>query len=178
MYIAGIDPGLSGAFAVLDQHGMPVSTGVLRTIEYKKRKLVDAVHLHTALLPFPGLTVIEDVSVRPGQGVTSSGNFMKATGTVFGVASIHGNVVWITPLQWKKFWNLLTQSKDASRTKAIEVFGKKSEHLFTPKRKHLTKRQAQDTAEAALIARWYVETRGKKVSGLLVGGKQTGLVEA
>lgn len=123
-----------------------------------KRKLVDANHLHSKLAAHKtSHSVIEDVATRPGQGVVSSGNFMKAVGVCFGVASVMGGVTWVPPQTWKRYFGLLKQPKEASRQLAIQKFGSA----------HFKFKKDTDKAEAALIALWYVETRGKKLAKIV-----------
>lgn len=165
--ICGIDPGLSGGVAILDANGNPLYAAPLKTIEHGKRPLVAARDLKQTLERWSVVhTTIENVATRPGQGGASQGAFMRAIGTVYGVADIQGAVTWVTPTQWKRFHDLLKKDKEASRAAALKLWPDHA-HLFTPKRLALTKKQAQDVAEAALIARWYFETRGKKVRKLL-----------
>src|SRR5690349_11512082 len=153
--IAGIDPGLSGALVVLNPAGQIVVTSLLRTEPHGKRQLVDPKHLNQLLASHGVIhTAIENVATRPGQGIASSGQFMCAVGTIYAVAALHGSVSWVTPQLWKKHFGLIGMPKEASRQRAITAWQYDTVR-FTPKRNHLTKKQAQDTAEAALIARWY-----------------------
>lgn len=176
-YIAGIDPGLSGAVAVLDPGGQIVVTSLLRTEPHGKRELIHVRNLNQLLVgQQPIHSVIENVATRPGQGIASSGQFMCAVGAIYATATLSGSVSWVTPQVWKKHFGLLKTTKEESRLRALSIWPDKSE-CFTPKRGHLKKKQAQDAAEAALIARWYWETGGKRVRDLLRGAeKKVGLV--
>ena len=165
--IAGIDPGLNGAVAILNADGQVIHAEPLRTIEHGKGQLVDARHLADVLRTHAVVhSVIENVATRPGQGIVSNGQFMRATGTVYGVAALQGSTGWVTPPVWKRFHDLLGKSKEDSRKLALSLFDPTSAVFFTPRRKHLTKRAAQDMADAALIARWYTKTGGRTVSQL------------
>lgn len=157
--IVGIDPGLSGGYAIMSLEGLLIEIGRLENVPLGKgkRKLVDANHLHSKLKAHEtSHSVIEDVATRPGQGVVSSGNFMKAVGVCYGVASVVGGVTWVPPQTWKRHFGLLKQPKEASRQLAIKKFGPA----------HFKFKKDVDKAEAALIALWYVETRGKKLASL------------
>ena len=168
---AGIDPGLEGAVAILDPTGAVVYAARLATVPHGKRPRINADQLFGTLKEHGVIhATVENVSVRPGQGIASSGAFMRATGTAEAAAQIAcgpNNVTWVTPQTWKRFHGFAKgSSKETSRLKALELWPEQRV-LFTPKRMHLTKKHAQDVAEAALIAHWYFETRGKKVRKLL-----------
>jgi hypothetical protein len=158
--IASIDPGLNGAYAILSLTGELIELGRLETIPLGrgKRRLINATHLHDKLVKnATAHTVIENVATRPGQGIASSGNFMMATGTIFGVAAPLGSVSWVAPQTWKRHHGLLGQEKEASRQLAISKFGPE---LFKLKKD-------TDKAEAVLIGVWYVETAGKALLKVL-----------
>ena len=62
-------------------------------------------------------------------------------------------VYFIRPAKWKKYFNLLNSEKDASRTKAIEIFPYFSSRL--------SKKKDSNKADAILIASFYHETHQK-----------------
>ena len=67
--------------------------------------------------------VIEQVSAMPGQGVTSMFNFGQSFGILKGICSgMQLPMYFVRPAKWKKYFNLINSEKDASRTKAIEIF--------------------------------------------------------
>ena len=67
--------------------------------------------------------IIEQVSAMPGQGVTSMFNFGQSFGILKGICSaMQLPMYFVRPTKWKKYFNLINSEKDASRTKAIEVF--------------------------------------------------------
>ncbi len=149
----GIDPGLSGAIAIQNSDGAFVHVSRLPVVQLSpKKKLIDA-HEVARLLREHGVThvAIEDVASRPGQGIASTSNFMKAVGTCFGVAAGIGSIVrWVTPARWQKPYGLYAtgrsyaERKEASRQKAIALFPELQEHLKFKNR--------SDLAEAALIS--------------------------
>ena len=61
---------------------------------------------------------------------------------------------FVRPAKWKKFFNLINSQKDASRTKAIEIFPYFSMNL--------TKKKDANKADAMLIASYFNETMGKE----------------
>ena len=67
--------------------------------------------------------VIEQVSAMPGQGVTSMFNFGQSFGMLKGICSaMQLSMYFVRPAKWKKHYNLINSQKDASRTRAIEIF--------------------------------------------------------
>ena len=61
---------------------------------------------------------------------------------------------FVRPAKWKKHFNLINSSKDASRTKAIEIFPYFSTNL--------SKKKDANKADAILIASYFCETFNKK----------------
>ena len=74
----------------------------------------------------------------PGQGVTSMFNFGQSFGILKGICSaMQLSMYFVRPAKWKKYFNLINSEKDASRTRAIEIFPYFSSQLS--KKKTLTK---------------------------------------
>jgi crossover junction endodeoxyribonuclease RuvC len=95
--------------------------------------------------------VIEQVSAMPGQGVTSMFNFGQSFGILKGICSaMQLPMYFVRPAKWKKYFNLLNSEKDASRTRAIEVFPYFSSQL--------SRKKDSNKADAILIASFYYET--------------------
>jgi hypothetical protein len=160
--LCSIDPGLKGSAAFFVR-GNLVDAITLPLREKGSKEILDARRLWKELAERYVLhTVIEDVFTRSGQGVSSNGALMQAKGICIGVAESLGSSSFVTPTVWKRHFGLIGKDKEASRLLAIELFPDKA-NLFTPKRRLLTKRAAQDNAEAALIGRWYWEKVGSKV---------------
>ena len=87
----------------------------------------------------------------PGQGVTSMFNFGQSFGVIKGICSaMQLPIHFVRPAKWKKYFNLINTAKDASRSRAIEIFPKFSEKL---KRK-----KDSNKADAILIASYYYNT--------------------
>ena len=115
MIVCGIDPGLSGALAVInDEHDC--ESMLMPTMGEKSQKIVDG----GAVARFLGehnveFAVVEYVSARPGQGVTGMFRFGTAYGIVIGVlqaACIPHR--FVTPAKWKKEMGL-SKDKTLSR---------------------------------------------------------------
>ena len=95
--------------------------------------------------------VIEQVSAMPGQGVTSMFNFGQSFGILKGICSaMQLSMYFIRPTKWKKYFGLINSEKDASRTKAIEIFPYFSSNL--------AKKKDSNKADAILSASFYYET--------------------
>ena len=95
--------------------------------------------------------VIEQVSAMPGQGVTSMFNFGQSFGILKGICSaMQLSMHFVRPAKWKKYFNLINSEKDASRTRAIEIFPYFSGQL--------SRKKDSNKADAILIASFYYET--------------------
>ena len=96
--------------------------------------------------------VVEQVNAMPGQGVTSMFNFGQTFGAIKGIcAALEFPIFFVRPSKWKKHFELINSSKDASRTKVIEMYPKLSNQL--------AKKKDVNKSDAILIARFYSETR-------------------
>ena len=157
MKIIGIDPGLSGAIAILENNKVLNIFDIPVMSEGKKNKR----QLNSALLVSllkeniaskeEVAVVVEQVNAMPGQGVTSMFNFGQSFGILKGICSaMQLPMYFIRPIKWKKYFNLINSEKDASRTKAIEIFP-----YFS---KELARKKDSNKADAILIASFYYET--------------------
>ena len=161
MRIIGIDPGLSGAIAVLEDSKIKEIFDMPVMPDGKKNKR----QLNSALLvklikdnikDFENtVMVVEQVNAMPGQGVTSMFNFGQTFGAIKGICAALGlPIFFVRPAKWKKHFELINSSKDASRTKVIEMYPSISEQL--------SKKKDVNKSDAILIARFYSETRFKE----------------
>jgi crossover junction endodeoxyribonuclease RuvC len=101
------------------------------------------------------IMIVEQVNAMPGQGVTSMFNFGQTFGAIKGICAAIGlPISFVRPAKWKKHFELINSSKDASRTKAIEMYPSFSEQL--------SKKKDVNKSDAILIARYYSETRFKE----------------
>ena len=95
--------------------------------------------------------IVEQVSAMPGQGVTSMFNFGQSFGILKGICTaMQLPMYFVRPAKWKKYFNLLNSEKDASRTRAIEIFPYFSSQL--------SRKKDSNKADAILIASFYHET--------------------
>ena len=159
MLIIGIDPGVSGSICflkdgkILDVIEMPIMN------EGKKnKKQVNGAQIYNEITKkinsYPETktrVVIEHVTAMPGQGVTSMFNFGQSFGILKGICSaMRLPMFFVRPAKWKRYYNLINSEKDASRTRAIEIFPNFSSEL--------SKKKDSNKADAILIASFYYET--------------------
>lgn len=156
--IIGIDPGISGAIAIIGDHraapavkDMPVmskGTG--------KKQQVNAAELARMLASCaPSVVYVERVSAMPEQGVVSMFAFGEAFGVIRGVlAAMNIPIELVTPQTWKRRFGLLGTEKDAARTKAIELYP------TAP----LARKKDIGRADALLIARYGWETEQQRMA--------------
>ena len=159
MLIIGIDPGISGSICffedgkILDVLEMPTMTD-----GKKNKKQVNGAQIYNEISSkIMGIekqdlrVIIEQVSAMPGQGVTSMFNFGQSFGILKGICSaMQLPMYFVRPAKWKKYFGLIKSEKDASRTKAIEMFPYFSSQL--------SKKKDSNKADAILIASFYYET--------------------
>jgi crossover junction endodeoxyribonuclease RuvC len=159
MLIIGIDPGISGSICffedgkILDVLEMPTMTD-----GKKNKKQVNGAQIYNEItIKIRGIekqnlrVIIEQVSAMPGQGVTSMFNFGQSFGILKGICSaMQLPMYFVRPAKWKKYFGLIKSEKDASRTKAIEMFPYFSSQL--------SKKKDSNKADAILIASFYYET--------------------
>ncbi len=97
------------------------------------------------------IAVVEHVNAMPGQGVTSMFNFGQSFGVLKGICSaMQLPMYFVRPAKWKRYFNLINSEKDASRTKAIQIFPYISERL--------SRKKDSNKADAILIASFFFET--------------------
>ena len=158
MKIIGIDPGLSGAIAVMKNNKVLNIFEIPVMSEGKKNKR----QLNSAQLvrllkdnikdEEEVSVIVEQVNAMPGQGVTSMVNFGQTCGAIKGIcAALSLPIFFVRPSKWKKHFELINSSKDSSRTKAIERYPLLSSEL--------SKKKDVNKSDAILIARFYSDTR-------------------
>jgi hypothetical protein len=161
MRIFGIDPGLSGAIAILEDDKVLDIVDIPVMSEGKKnKKQLNSAHLaqyieNNILDVNKTIVVVEQVNAMPGQGVTSMFNFGQTFGAIKGIsAALKLPIFFVRPSKWKKHFELLKASKDASRTKTIEMYPSLANKL--------SRKKDVNKSDAILIARFYNETGFKK----------------
>jgi crossover junction endodeoxyribonuclease RuvC len=159
MLIIGIDPGISGSICFFQDGKIMDVVEMPTMIEGKKnKKQVNGSQIFNEIVERIRnidkkdiKVVIEQVSAMPGQGVTSMFNFGQSYGILKGICSaMQLPMYFVRPAKWKKYFNLINSEKDASRTRAIEIFPYFSTQL--------SRKKDNNKADAILIASFYYET--------------------
>lgn len=150
-FIIGVDPGASGAVAILDKLGKLVQVFDMPSVEVvsggKVKRRVSPEMLASELRLYnvhDTVAVVEQVNAMPGQGVTSMFAFGQAYGLVLGVlAGLCIPTTTVTPAVWKKSLKI-NASKDGARIMAAQMWPQQAGEF----------RRVKDDgrAEAALIA--------------------------
>jgi crossover junction endodeoxyribonuclease RuvC len=145
MNVLAFDAGLSGGGGILNPKGEILSIFDLPTIGDGAQRRIDAANLADLVRehgPY-AFAIVEQVSARPGQGVSSMFRFGQAYGTILGViGALAVPVRHVSPARWKKALGLNSDG-EASRARAIETWPTRAD-LFSRKRDH-------NRAEAALL---------------------------
>ena len=162
MLIIGIDPGIKGAICILkDGKILDVFDMPIMPVGKKNKSQVNGSQIYNEIQKAiidedkkDIKVVIEQVSAMPGQGVTSMFNFGQTFGAIKGIcAALKLPIFFVRPSKWKKHFELINSSKDASRTKVIEMYPSISSRL--------TKKKDVNKADAILIARYFRDCRSQ-----------------
>jgi hypothetical protein len=155
--IIGIDPGITGAIAVVDNDGQVVLHDLATCPKDRGKGLM----IHAGLLAdllrayrcdhkdsLGDVVVLESVTSSPQMGVTSAFSFGRSLGVIEGVvAGLGYPLVLVQPSAWKKAFGLIGRDKDEARNVATRL---------APQVGELLKRKKDiGRAEALLIALWY-----------------------
>ena len=156
MILIGIDPGVSGALSVYEHKKLIEVLDMPTMSEGKKnKKQINSAQLSLEIKKRvngsdENAVVIEHVTAMPGQGVTSMFNFGQSFGVIKGICSaLNLPVYFVRPVKWKKHFNLIGSSKDASRTRAIEMFPSFSDNM--------ARKKDANKADAILIGRYFLD---------------------
>ena len=159
MLVIGIDPGISGSICffkdgkVVDIIEMPnMAEGKKNKRQVNGAQIYNEISSRIKNFSKEDIkVVIEQVSAMPGQGVTSMFNFGQSFGVLKGICSaMQLPMYFVRPAKWKKYFNLINSEKDASRTKAIQIFPYISAQL--------SRKKDANKADAILIASFFYET--------------------
>ena len=130
--IIGIDPGLSGAIAILPAGGkLEIHDMPIKAIERggKNKREIDCAALVSILRPLvsgpviggPMWAVLERVGAMPGQGVTSMFSFGRSVGMIEGIlAALAIPVSYVAPVKWKRAMQV-PAGKDGARLRASQM---------------------------------------------------------
>lgn len=161
----GIDPGLAGAVATLNDGepgpilDMPTRDATKTTGRQEVHELILAEWVRSVVAAHPGAYVcacIERVGATPNEGRKQGGasmfNFGDGAGVVRAVfGTLRIPYTRVPPAQWKRHFGLEKTEKDAARLLAIRRFPSMADTL---KRK-----KDQGRADALLLALWHENTQ-------------------
>jgi crossover junction endodeoxyribonuclease RuvC len=159
MIVIGLDPGISGAVAILDDEGMNSFDMPILEIKRgtKTKRIVDACRLAEKLRGIDGHAFVEIAGSRPPhrrgkdgeevkEGVASSFSNGRNYGRIEGVIAALGiPITDVSPAKWKKDLRVPAE-KDGARFRASQLLPRYADQW--PLKKH------DGRAEAALIALW------------------------
>ena len=146
MTLLAIDPGLSGAYALLGDGGELLEAGDLPTIGEKAQHRIDGPSFAALVDRLqPASAVIEEVGAMPGNGVSSMFRFGRAVGAIEGILLGKGIPLRrAQPVAWKRAHGLLGKvagSGEPSRQKAVETWPARAAEFFGRKKDHNRQRQ-------------------------------------
>lgn len=148
MITIGIDPGLTGAAAALDEQGIVLELDDLPVYRDAKLAMIDGDALCTWLFNAaggrPARVLVERVHSMPKQGVSSSFTFGLTFGSILGaVRASKMPLVLVPPTQWKKALGLISDKPQAlARARMLFPLA------------DLARKKDIGRAEALLIAHW------------------------
>jgi crossover junction endodeoxyribonuclease RuvC len=159
MFYIGIDPGITGAVAILDHEGIIVQVVDMPVMgKGKGKQQINPAALGDLVNPFvhmaPCYAALERVSAMPGQGVSSMFSMGDSYGCIRGVLGAYQIPVEIvTPQTWKRHFRL-DSDKERSRAKAIELFPSAA----------LARKKDHGRAEALLLAKYLMDSKVRKAA--------------
>lgn len=140
----GIDPGLkSGAYGIIDCNGKYIYCDDIQSENDRVNTKILREQISQKIYKMDLEIIIENVFVMPGQGISSSGKFMRAVGAIETVAELFAPVHFVYPNKWKKALGL-TSDKQDSLLMARKLW----------KDAPLSRKKDNGRAEALLLAEW------------------------
>lgn len=165
MLILGVDPGLHGALAWMDEVGALLRVEDMPVFEVMRGKTakreVNVPGLASLLSDFaPDICFFEQTGGMEGDSAQSAYNFGRAAGAAEAAAKIAGaRFEFVAPHVWKKAMGLIGTAKDQSRAKAT--------NMWPGYAKTFALKTADGRAEAALLAEF---GRLRLVRNGMIGG--------
>ena len=151
MIVLGIDPGIGGGWAVVQDDGKLLDCGRMPTMKNGKKNVANGVVLANLVIWPIDVSVVEQVGTMPGQGISSAFSFGWSTGAAVMAGMIKSNridgVIRVTPQVWKRHFQL-EKDKRASLNLADKLW---------PNWDMWGVLANDGIAEAALMAKWYLD---------------------
>lgn len=148
--VLGVDPGLTGALALLGDGYLAVED--MPVMGSGRQKVVNGAELMRLVTSWkPDAALVERVHAMPKQGVVSAFRFGQSLGTIEGVLLGAGVPIhYATPQSWKKHFRL-SADKEQARMHAIRLYPRIADRL--------ARKKDDGRAEALLIATYHKEMR-------------------
>lgn len=146
MKICGIDPGVAGAIALLEDDRL-LQVLDMPTFQMKTKRTINADGISTTLRDWqPDHVFLELVGSRPGEGHVGAFSFGEGVGVLRGVvAALQLPITRVTPAQWKQALKV-PAAKDGARARATQLFPRAAAQWSRVK--------DDGRAEAAMIGLW------------------------
>lgn len=153
MNYAGIDPGFSGAIAILDKEKEIIFSMDMPILQVGKKRELNEPFIRDVLKKHLPLSVaIEKSQVMPGQGISSSGRYMASYGFLRGVCVGLGiEYQLIHPKTWKK---LMMPDMPKEKSASIMRVGQLYPELV------LARKKDHGIADAILLGRYLISIGG------------------
>lgn len=115
--IIGIDPGQNGAMSMFQGSDL---TAICPFSKYTYADIAGVLRKQEG----DKIVYLEKVHTMPGQGIASSGKFMRDVGTWYGICIALGCTIYeVTPQTWQRAMRCLTKGdKNVSKRRAQELF--------------------------------------------------------
>jgi hypothetical protein len=166
-HIVAIDPGVTGAIAVLAATGILSVVDLPTTMRFTGRPRIAGDQLLRLLAgatkgDIPTVIVTEKIHAMPVSGSVGIFSQGSVTGSIEAVLDILCEqrpwitTTYVSPYEWKNHFGLLKRDKEAARQKAIAIFGKSD--LLARKKDH-------NRAEAGLIALYLAHQSAATLDG-------------
>ncbi len=164
-YVLGIDPGLTGAIALVNSDGTICALEDIPTkaSSRKGKRVIDAKAfldlidiLQKISCARKVIAVIEQASAAPGQGASSTFRYGEVYGAL--CMAIHSSGIDLETVNagaWKRRYGLKGGDKEAARARGIKLF---------PQYAHgggFNRKKDHNRAEAALIALDYIREQAR-----------------
>ena len=163
MITIAIDPGLTGALAMIDHHGLQacVDMPIMAKSSGTVKNQVNAAALSSLLSEWINghdknevMVLMEVVRAMPKQGSSSTFSLGHTSGIIEGVVAAKGLPhEMVTPQTWKKHFGL-DSDKEKARTLAQRLYPEAS----------LARMRDHNRSEAILLARYGYEKHARRVS--------------
>lgn len=162
--IIGIDPGLKGGIAYLNNKGSLYSVGDIPLIKNKFKEKTYIIDIKKVFNSLNGChtqkgihaIIIEDVHAMPKQGVSSMFTFGFGYGMINAAISCSdcgdSNLFRVTPQAWKKHFGLIGKDKNAGLDVIRSIWRMDMSTFITPRGRIIDGR-----VDATLIAKYYYE---------------------